>query len=416
MVVFGRMLNQWLKKRWAISHPESIKKEENENVSDPEEEQEWTGGWKYTPKFINQIKKNEQLNKKAEIEEVKQSIQDNIQENDEKKSLVPKESFSLNTLMNNEVNVDEEYFSQEKMEDIKEEEIIKEDNRSFIKKKWDEFLESIEWHEKKIHQKIFFIMIEWFFILLRNLTIFKPDPQDWNKWFTCLVPVCAPLFFIAVLRPYWYSYLIGGVFPAILIVFVTGLVFSFFIIMSTKRKKTPMFHAIFVIGAFLLSIFWLYIVARELLQLLSAFGFILDIPESILAITILAWGNSIGDLVSDIVVAREGYPNMAVGAIFGSPSLNLLIGLGIALSFNSKTLSTGCFPVKADAHVSLSFIFLFASLLLSIFVIPISKFTSHKIYGFVLIGIYVIYLILSILIVFVNPMKKFFTWNIGNGC
>ena len=29
-------------------------------------------------------------------------------------------------------------------------------------------------------------------------------------------------------------------------------------------------------------------------------------------------------MISDIVVARQGYPSMAMGAIFGAPMLNLL--------------------------------------------------------------------------------------------
>lgn len=405
------MINQWIKKRWAISHPETVK-EEDGNISDPEAEPEWTGGWKYTPRFVNQMRLNDQVNRKSVIEDIRHSIQ----ENNEQKRLIPQESFSLNQTMKSEVHITDDHFSADKMEDEKVEEEQEVDERSFFKRQFDKFLDSIEWHEKKIHQKIFFVLIEWYFILIRNLTIFKADPEDWNKWFTSLVPVCAPLWFIAVLRPQWYTYLIGGVFPAILIVFFTGLIFSFFIFVSTRREKTPIYHALFIMGGFTLAIVWLYTVARELLELLSSFGFILDIPESILAITILAWGNSIGDLVSDIVVAREGYPSMAVGAIFGSPCLNLLLGLGISLTFNKTSLSTGCFPVKADAHVSLSFVVLISSLILSIFVIPISKFTSHKIYGIILIGIYIVYFILSVLIVFIKPLEQAFTWNIGNGC
>lgn len=75
---------------------------------------------------------------------------------------------------------------------------------------------------------------------------------------------------------------------------------------------------------------------------MKALGTAWGIPSSVLAITVLAWGNSIGDTISDIVVAREGYPAMAVGACLGGPLMNLLIGLGIALTFNPMQLRTGC--------------------------------------------------------------------------
>ena len=49
-------------------------------------------------------------------------------------------------------------------------------------------------------------------------------------------------------------------------------------------------------------------------------------------ITLLAWGNSVGDLVADVVLARRGHAKMAVATCFGSPMLNDVLGLGIALS------------------------------------------------------------------------------------
>ncbi len=35
--------------------------------------------------------------------------------------------------------------------------------------------------------------------------------------------------------------------------------------------------------------------------------------------TILAWGNSIGDLVADLSVVKQGYPRMAISAAIGGP-------------------------------------------------------------------------------------------------
>jgi solute carrier family 24 (sodium/potassium/calcium exchanger), member 6 len=43
---------------------------------------------------------------------------------------------------------------------------------------------------------------------------------------------------------------------------------------------------------------------------------------------VLAWGNSSGDLVTNLAVSRAGYPNMALAGCFGGPLFNLLIGLG----------------------------------------------------------------------------------------
>ena len=52
----------------------------------------------------------------------------------------------------------------------------------------------------------------------------------------------------------------------------------------------------------------------------------------------LAVGNSVGDWVADTAVARAGKPAMGVSSCFGSPLLNDVLGLGIALSVSLITL------------------------------------------------------------------------------
>ena len=64
------------------------------------------------------------------------------------------------------------------------------------------------------------------------------------------------------------------------------------------------------------------------------------ISTAILGLTVLALGNSVGDLIADMAVARAGQSKMAVAACFGSPLLNDILGLGIALLVST----VGSFP------------------------------------------------------------------------
>jgi len=66
-------------------------------------------------------------------------------------------------------------------------------------------------------------------------------------------------------------------------------------------------------------------------SLLSAIGKVSGISEALLGATVLAWGNSVGDFVSNTVVAREGNPNMAIAACFAGPMMNLLVGTSFGL-------------------------------------------------------------------------------------
>lgn len=69
---------------------------------------------------------------------------------------------------------------------------------------------------------------------------------------------------------------------------------------------------------------------------------------------------------------------MAVGAIFGGPMLNLLLGLGVALSFSPKRFDGGrfniCFGLKPDPTVTVTFLFLMFSLLVSGIIVPVCGF------------------------------------------
>lgn len=45
--------------------------------------------------------------------------------------------------------------------------------------------------------------------------------------------------------------------------------------------------------------------------------------------TVLAWGNSMGDMAANVSMARRGLSNMAMTACYAGPLFNLLVGLGL---------------------------------------------------------------------------------------
>ncbi|OXV06637.1 hypothetical protein Egran_05596 [Elaphomyces granulatus] len=80
---------------------------------------------------------------------------------------------------------------------------------------------------------------------------------------------------------------------------------------------------------FLVGICWVATIANEVVSVLKSLGVIFNISDSLLGLTIFAVGNSLGDLVANITIARLGYPNMALSACFGGPMLNILLGIGV---------------------------------------------------------------------------------------
>ena len=104
---------------------------------------------------------------------------------------------------------------------------------------------------------------------------------------------------------------------------------------------------LFAYFGFLVSVVWIYTIANEIVNLLTAFGVILNISNTILGLTFLAWGNSLSgkpclycyfslvnllylgfcfkDLVADLFSAKRGFPDMGMSACFGGPLFSKFI-------------------------------------------------------------------------------------------
>ena len=148
---------------------------------------------------------------------------------------------------------------------------------------------------------------------------------------------------------------------------------------------------------FIIAASWIDYIADHVVSLLDFVGTILHIPGSIMGLTVLAWGNSIGDLSANVTMARKGLANMAMTACFAGPVFNILVGLG--LGFSGLAAKTGI----PEAEVSITppiltgFIFVMINCI-SILVVGLmlSKGRIETSYGYLALALYVTYVIVSI--------------------
>lgn len=161
-------------------------------------------------------------------------------------------------------------------------------------------------------------------------------PASWNRWLVVVQIFTAPLFVSVILWGNMYDDL--SLKPLVKMV-LYGLLFSLIIfgvlVVTTKHDRVPKYRYLFCFLGFVVSIAWISTIANEVVGVLKALGVILGISDAILGLTVFAVGNSLGDLVADITVARLGYPVMALSACFGGPMLNILLGVGISVSLPS---------------------------------------------------------------------------------
>lgn len=196
---------------------------------------------------------------------------------------------------------------------------------------WRKFIIGLEpidcedWSRSNIFKKLFLICKAPAVFFL-NLTIpvvdYDEEDHNWNKWLNVLHCITMPVF--GVLATKAGSHLIGGKFPAWALALCAGLLLALVVAMTTKSEKRPRGHSLFAYLAFVISVVWIYTTANEIVNLLKTFGIVFGLSDALLGLTFLAWGNSLGDLISNTAMARQGFGRMAVSACFGGPLLSIL--------------------------------------------------------------------------------------------
>jgi len=178
-----------------------------------------------------------------------------------------------------------------------------------------------------------------------------------------------------------------------------GFIFSIIIFFTTSNIKPPIYEPFFIFLGLLASPMWIFLIATELVAILKTIGEILDISPSIMGLTVLAWGNSIGDFISNVLIARKGYGQMAMSACYAAPLTNLMIGLGIPII--RKTAESGKYYTidseSLDNTLFIAFCFLAFNLLFSLVTVAICKFKLKKPFGVMLIILYIAFTTLAVL-------------------
>lgn len=228
-------------------------------------------------------------------------------------------------------------------------------------------------------------------------------PEDWNRWLVVVQIFTAPLFVSLIVWGNMYyddlkpKYLLRMVLYGLL-----GSSVAFAILaVTTRHDKVPKYRYLFCFLGFVVSIAWISTIANEVVGVLKAFGVILGISDAILGLTIFAVGNSLGDLVADITVARLGYPVMALSACFGGPMLNILLGVGVSGLYmtlrtaNHRHAEHPGKPMKYKPYVIdisptllISSVSLLITLVALLIVVPLNKWMMTRKIGYGLITLW----------------------------
>lgn len=134
---------------------------------------------------------------------------------------------------------------------------------------------------------------------------------------------------------------------------------------------------------FLISILTVVTLSSVLIPVLKNVGVIFQISESLLGLTILAIGNSTGDLISNLTLAELDLSVIGISACFGAPLLYILLGIGInGLIINARN-GEAFMKLEVDTHFKICGFGLVSMLIFYAAVIPCNNWRIDRRIGIV---------------------------------
>ncbi|XP_039188424.1 mitochondrial sodium/calcium exchanger protein isoform X1 [Crotalus tigris] len=258
-----------------------------------------------------------------------------------------------------------------------------------------------KWRRKPCYWKLFKVCklpVE--LVLLLTVPTVDPDrdDQNWKRPLNCLHLITGPLVCILTLKSGTYGlYKFQGVFPVWGFIALVGATLAALLFCTTRNEEPPRCHFLFAFLGFFVSAMWINAAATEVVNILQTLGIIFRLSNTVLGLTLLAWGNSVGDMFSDLTMARQGYPRMAFSACFGGIIFNMLVGVGLGCLLQ---MSSSKWVVKLEPDGLLVWILAGAlglSLVISFLSVPAQCFQLGRAYGYCLIVFYLAFLTIALL-------------------
>ena len=191
-----------------------------------------------------------------------------------------------------------------------------------------------KWSDKTIFQKIVYVLIDYTFDLLRNLSIPPFDKKRYNKIIFICLPITIPLFITIFFKNKLFPFYTTS--PGcwiILSYYIIAIGIAVILNFTIYRTNLPKCEWILLLASLIMSMLWVMVVCNILIHMIDDAKLLLpfEVNESFLAMTILAVGNSVPDFIVNCSLAKTGYAEMALSGCVGAPIFGMSVGFGLSL-------------------------------------------------------------------------------------
>ncbi|XP_018794065.1 PREDICTED: sodium/potassium/calcium exchanger 6, mitochondrial isoform X9 [Bactrocera latifrons] len=172
---------------------------------------------------------------------------------------------------------------------------------------------------------------------------------------------------------------------------------TIYMLYTTRTDIPPNYHHITALYGVISSVLIIYYSASESVEILRVIGIVTNRSNSFLGCTLQAWGNSIGDLVSTIALARHGYPKMGYAACFGGPFFNSISSFGGVFIYETFRSETPIFVPQGSLGEN-CVVFQFIATMSVLIWATLTNFSARRsigIFNFILYAIFLVFVFLG---------------------
>jgi len=151
-----------------------------------------------------------------------------------------------------------------------------------------------------------------------------------------------------------------------IILIASYIVYSFYLFYfhreeNNKNKKERKFNFIFLFWV-IISVAFVYFGAKYTIVSVINISEILNINSSIIALTAIALGTSLPEVLVSVVAAKKGQFELALGNIFGSNIFNLTLVVGIPAFISDLYVSTDTVQIAIPFLIIASLLFVISTI------------------------------------------------------
>ncbi|XP_070210947.1 sodium/potassium/calcium exchanger 5-like isoform X2 [Littorina saxatilis] len=177
-------------------------------------------------------------------------------------------------------------------------------------------------------------------------------------------------------------------------VWITALPLSTFMFLTVPDCRRPSLRKWFWV-TFLLSLVWLSIFSFIMVWMITVIGFTFNVPDSVMSLTFIAFGVSLPDVVSSVLVCRDGLGDMAVSNAIGSNVFDILVCLGIPWFLETCVKDPGSEVQVYSEGLVYSSLMLLSTVFFLLIATHVNGWRLTKKYGVLLLVVYVLYTLLA---------------------